>query len=96
MSANPAVRLILQPLRKCLDAAHYVDAWHDEHKDDIASSRAGLGLSTEQTADQGKFVATDVERSPDTLDPFGLTSQIETVAANLALSTNVTSIVYLM
>ena len=79
MSANPAVRLILQPLRKCLDAAHYVDAWHDEHKDDIASSRADLGLSTEQTADQGKFVATDVERSL----PLGLTKAIETVATNL-------------
>ena len=84
MFANPAVRLILQPLRKCMDAADRVDAWHDEHKEDIASSRAELGLSTEQTADQGKRVATDVERSPDTLDPFGLTSQIETVAANLA------------
>ena len=69
MVANPTVRLILQPLRKCMDAADRVDAWHDEHQKDIASSRAELGLSTVQTADQGKFVTTDMERS---LDPLGL------------------------
>ena len=80
MFENPAVRLALQPLLKCIDAADCVDAWHDEHKEDIASSRAELGLSTEQTADHRKFVVTDVERS---LDPLGLTKEIETVAANL-------------
>jgi len=80
MSENPAVRLILQPIRKCLDAADRVDAWHDEHKEDIASSRAELGLSTEQTADHRKFVVTDVERS---LDPLGLINEIEGVAERL-------------
>ena len=80
MLANSSVRWILQSLRKCIDAADRIDAWRDEHKEDIASSRAELGLSTEQTADHRKFVVTDVERS---LDPLGLTKEIKTVAANL-------------
>jgi len=83
MFENHAVRLTLQPLRKCIDAVDCVDAWHDEYKEYIASSRAEIGLSTEQTADHRKFVVTDVERSLDTLDPLGLTKEIETVAANL-------------
>jgi len=75
MSINPAVKLILQPLRKLLDVADHVDSWHDEHKEDIASTKAELDKSTESADDR-------VEVSL-LYDPFALTIFIEDAAEKI-------------
>ena len=79
MSANPAVRLILQPLRKCIDAADYVDAWREKNKSKIAEAMSDpkkhrKSVTTKEICVDGSF---------SIQDRFGLTNEIETVAANL-------------
>ena len=80
MSANPAVRLIVQPLRKCIDAADYVDAWREKNKRKIAEAMS-------DPENHRKSVTTKeicVDGSLSIQDRFGLTTEIEMVAARSA------------
>ncbi len=77
MSANPAVRLIVHPLRKCIDATDYVDTWREKNKGKIAEAMS-------DPKNHRKSVTTKeicVDGSLSIQDRFGLTTEIEMVAA---------------
>ena len=75
MSTNPAVKLIVQPLRKLLDVADYVDSWRDDHKEHIASTKAELENSTESVDDRVEISLLQ--------DPFAFTIFIEDAAEKI-------------
>ena len=79
MVANPTVRLILQPLRKFIDAADRVDAWREKNKGKIAEATSDP--KNHRKSATAKEICVDGSLSIQ--DRFGLTTEIEMVAADL-------------
>jgi len=79
MSANPAVKLILQPLRKLIDVADSVDVWREKNKGKIDEAMS-KPKNHRKSATEKEIC---VDGSLSVYDRFALTTDIEMVVANL-------------